>query len=334
MNGVASPASCAKQPILRGFVSWYSSTSTCAQRACQRASASASRSSNVDRQRDQVVEIHGPVSAKRVARTARTHAPPRRRPRSLRRGERLLRRDERVLPAADQPLRLARTRTVGGGDELGDHAARHRLGSKIEKARGNPSAAFASARTIESPSAWNVEIASCLRVPGLALAREQRLRALAHFARRLVRERDRDDARRIGATFDQVRDLGRDHARLAAARAGQHEQRAVDVAHGVALRRIERKDMHDYARIDADSNNRTNPKDRRFMALYAIGDIQGCHAEFCQLLDLIGFSSREDRLWLVGDSSIAGRSRSPCCARSSRSAMPRSPSSATTISIC
>ncbi|MEP7327829.1 MAG: symmetrical bis(5'-nucleosyl)-tetraphosphatase [Betaproteobacteria bacterium] len=37
------------------------------------------------------------------------------------------------------------------------------------------------------------------------------------------------------------------------------------------------------------------------MALYAIGDIQGCHAEFCELLALIGFSPREDRLWLVGD---------------------------------
>ena len=37
------------------------------------------------------------------------------------------------------------------------------------------------------------------------------------------------------------------------------------------------------------------------MALYAIGDIQGCHAEFCELLDLIGFSPRDDRLWLVGD---------------------------------
>ena len=37
------------------------------------------------------------------------------------------------------------------------------------------------------------------------------------------------------------------------------------------------------------------------MALYAIGDIQGCHAEFCELLDLIGFSPSRDRLWLVGD---------------------------------
>ncbi len=37
------------------------------------------------------------------------------------------------------------------------------------------------------------------------------------------------------------------------------------------------------------------------MALYAIGDIQGCHAEFCELLSLVGFSPACDRLWLVGD---------------------------------
>ncbi|GIK87293.1 MAG: bis(5'-nucleosyl)-tetraphosphatase, symmetrical [Betaproteobacteria bacterium] len=37
------------------------------------------------------------------------------------------------------------------------------------------------------------------------------------------------------------------------------------------------------------------------MAHYAIGDLQGCHAEFCRLLDLVGFSAASDRLWLVGD---------------------------------
>jgi bis(5'-nucleosyl)-tetraphosphatase (symmetrical) len=37
------------------------------------------------------------------------------------------------------------------------------------------------------------------------------------------------------------------------------------------------------------------------MPLYAIGDIQGCHAEFCELLTLIGFSRESDRLWLTGD---------------------------------
>ncbi len=37
------------------------------------------------------------------------------------------------------------------------------------------------------------------------------------------------------------------------------------------------------------------------MSLYAIGDIQGCHEEFCELLAMIGFVPARDRLWLVGD---------------------------------
>ena len=37
------------------------------------------------------------------------------------------------------------------------------------------------------------------------------------------------------------------------------------------------------------------------MAIYAVGDIQGCHAELVQLLDRINFDQATDRLWLVGD---------------------------------
>jgi len=37
------------------------------------------------------------------------------------------------------------------------------------------------------------------------------------------------------------------------------------------------------------------------MATYAIGDIQGCLHSFQELLNLIGFNSGTDRLWLVGD---------------------------------
>ncbi len=37
------------------------------------------------------------------------------------------------------------------------------------------------------------------------------------------------------------------------------------------------------------------------MSHYVIGDIQGCHDEFRQLLELIAFSTTQDRLWLVGD---------------------------------
>ena len=37
------------------------------------------------------------------------------------------------------------------------------------------------------------------------------------------------------------------------------------------------------------------------MAIYAVGDIQGCHTELVQLLDKIHFDPVSDRLWLVGD---------------------------------
>ncbi|MDE2347950.1 MAG: metallophosphoesterase, partial [Gammaproteobacteria bacterium] len=37
------------------------------------------------------------------------------------------------------------------------------------------------------------------------------------------------------------------------------------------------------------------------MALYAIGDIQGCDRDLGALLEAIGFSARRDRLWFVGD---------------------------------
>ncbi len=37
------------------------------------------------------------------------------------------------------------------------------------------------------------------------------------------------------------------------------------------------------------------------MAVYAIGDLQGCHAEFMALLEQLRFEPGRDRLWLTGD---------------------------------
>lgn len=37
------------------------------------------------------------------------------------------------------------------------------------------------------------------------------------------------------------------------------------------------------------------------MTVYAIGDLQGCHGEFVELLERIDFDVERDRLWLAGD---------------------------------
>ena len=37
------------------------------------------------------------------------------------------------------------------------------------------------------------------------------------------------------------------------------------------------------------------------MAIYAVGDVQGCYAELQQLLEQVRFDPAQDKLWLVGD---------------------------------
>ena len=67
-------------------------------------------------------------------------------------------------------------------------------------------------------------------------AAEQQLDALAHLLRRLVGERDREQL--VGprlAAVDQVGDPVRQHARLAAAGAGEDQQRPVAVRDGLPL---------------------------------------------------------------------------------------------------
>ena len=71
-------------------------------------------------------------------------------------------------------------------------------------------------------------------------AAEHVLEALAHLARGLVRERDREDLLRLDPVrVDQVRDAVREHARLAGARARDDEQRPLGREHGLPLGRVQ-----------------------------------------------------------------------------------------------
>jgi len=67
--------------------------------------------------------------------------------------------------------------------------------------------------------------------------------ARAHLGRGLVRERDREDLPRLDAPdTDEIRDSMGEHPRLAAARAGQDQQRTLGRGHGAGLLRIETRD--------------------------------------------------------------------------------------------
>ncbi len=83
-------------------------------------------------------------------------------------------------------------------------------------------------------------LAAFLAGRGERLALEQLAHALAHFRGGLIGERDgRDVARLEALRLDQVRDFLRDHARLAAACAGEHETRPVEITDRFTLSGIE-----------------------------------------------------------------------------------------------
>ena len=50
------------------------------------------------------------------------------------------------------------------------------------------------------------------------------------------------------------------------------------------------------------------------MALYLIGDLQGCDGALKHLLDKLAFSPSRDTLYFLGDLSIGVRILRACCA--------------------
>ena len=83
-------------------------------------------------------------------------------------------------------------------------------------------------------------------------AADQRADALLHLARGLVGEGDGQDLPGPGAPRgEDVGEAGRQHARLAGARARQHQHRPVDRHHGLALLLVEAGQIARLMRHDA-----------------------------------------------------------------------------------
>jgi hypothetical protein len=69
------------------------------------------------------------------------------------------------------------------------------------------------------------------------------------------------------------------------------------------------------------------------MALYAIGDVQGCDAELDALLKALRFSADRDRIWFVGDLVNRGPTSLEVLRRVRAMGTRRASRSATTICI-
>ena len=146
--------------------------------------------------------------------------------------QRLIGGQPRALPHADGPLPGARGVGVGGaaavfqqaGDVVGVEDAEVLL-------QAHRFAVFAQQANAQRVKGADQHLAR--------VAPHQLLGALAHFGRGLVGEGDGGDAVGRQPGLDQPADLVRDHARLARARAGEHQTGAAEVVHGVLLGLVE-----------------------------------------------------------------------------------------------
>ena len=89
--------------------------------------------------------------------------------------------------------------------------------------------------------AWKVPPQTRPEEPPEAVAarREHRLDPAQHLGGRAAREREQQDAPRVGAALDEVRDAVHERGGLAGAGSGDDEQRAVAVLRGGELVGVE-----------------------------------------------------------------------------------------------
>src|SRR5438034_3751838 len=191
-----------------------------------------------ERKQQEVVEVHGVGLAEPRA-EARIDLRRHTLERAVGARAQLLREHHAVLRARNDGVDRARGIRLGGVPALLQQALDEGLGVVLivdrevrpEAQQGGLAPQQARGQRVEGPDPQAARVGA-----------EQRGHARAHLSRRLVRERDSEDPRWRHATLaDEMRDPGREDARLARPRAGEHQERAAGMADGGILLGIERE---------------------------------------------------------------------------------------------
>ena len=189
----------------------------------------------LDRQQDQVVEVHRVVRLERAL-VVQVDDGGGLLLGAARLGQGLVGQNQVVLPAVDEVLDLVRT--VVAGILLLHDVGEQRLDVAVIEDR--EAGLVAQARVFLADDVHAQVVESGHGKAARLAALEQGADALLHLPRRLVGEGHGDDVTGLdAAVLHQVGDLAGDHAGLAGAGTGEHQQGAADVVHGFLLPRIE-----------------------------------------------------------------------------------------------
>jgi hypothetical protein len=187
----------------------------------------------LERQADQVVEVHGLVGVQALL-VALHHLGGGEFEIVFRHSGGLRGVQPLVLPQADRPLPAAGGLGVGGTAGIAQHT-QHVVAVEDGEVLLQTQARAVGA---QHAHAQRVEGADH-QVPGRTPA-HQRLGALAHLGRGLVGERDGGDLLGLQPRLQQLGDLVHDDPRLARPGPGQHQAGAAQMVHGLGLGRVER----------------------------------------------------------------------------------------------
>jgi hypothetical protein len=166
--------------------------------------------------------------------------------------QRLGGRDQLVLPDADLPVHATRREALGIEPEVADDVAGQalRIGLVVDAERARVADGLGVGA--QDANARRVERAHPHRLHHRA---DQRGHPMLHLVGGLVGERDRKDARRRHTFLDEVRDAMREHAGLARAGAGHHQQRPTAVHDRIELIGVQRRQIQ---RIDIEQGRLTH----------------------------------------------------------------------------